>query len=174
MAILHFLKTSPEARKIFGKRELEIIEKQLLGISLTQSEKNRLSRDIRQKLEFVKELSIYIKEFKLKKGAIIKQIINETKEIILQDVLYKNIKNIFLFGSTSENKRHMSSDIDIGIEFYTISLKDATEFRKRILGKVNSLVDIQVYNILTNKIKKEIEKKKRNKGLILYECKNKR
>ena len=68
----------------------------------------------------------------------------------------------------------MSSDIDIGIEFYTISLKDATEFRKRILGKVNSLVDIQVYNILTNKIKKEIEKKKRNKGLILYECKNKR
>ena len=79
MAILHFLKTSPEARKIFGKRELEIIEKQLLGISLTQSEKNRLSRDIRKKLEFVKELSIYIKEFKLKKGAIIKQIINETK-----------------------------------------------------------------------------------------------
>ena len=42
-------------RTLFGKRELEIIEKQLLGIKLSNSEKTRLSRDIRKKFEAIKE-----------------------------------------------------------------------------------------------------------------------
>ncbi len=49
MGMLQFLKKNENTRKIFGVRELKIIEKQLLGINLTQSEKNRLSRDIRKK-----------------------------------------------------------------------------------------------------------------------------
>ncbi len=53
MDLSQFLKKTPEARKIFGQRELKIIEKQLNGISLTQSEKNRLSRDIRYKISAV-------------------------------------------------------------------------------------------------------------------------
>jgi hypothetical protein len=57
MGLLELLKKSENARKIFGKRELKIIEKQMLGVNLTQSEKNRLSRDIRKKLEFIKEIS---------------------------------------------------------------------------------------------------------------------
>ena len=54
MSLIQFLKKENNARKIFGKRELKIIEKQLFGLNLTQSEKNRLSRDIRKKLEFIK------------------------------------------------------------------------------------------------------------------------
>ena len=53
--LLNFLKSNENARKIFGERELKIIEKQLLGVNLTQSEKNRLSRDIRLKFNFIKE-----------------------------------------------------------------------------------------------------------------------
>ena len=49
------IKNHKEIRKIFGKKEIKIILKQLEGISLNQSEKNRLSRDIRPKLNIIKE-----------------------------------------------------------------------------------------------------------------------
>ena len=42
--------------------------------------------------------------------------------------------------------------------------KKATLFRKRIMGKTNERVDVQVFNILPEKIKKEIKK-----GKIIYE-----
>ncbi len=151
-------------RKIFGKRELKIIEKQLLGINLTQSEKNRLSRDIRKKLEFISKASKFEEEFKLKKGIEIKKIIEEAKETILEDISFKEIKQIILYGSAIENKLTFESDIDIAVKFDKISLKEATLFRKRILGKVNKRVDIQVYNYLPKKIKIEID----TKGKSLY------
>ncbi|MBW2981997.1 nucleotidyltransferase domain-containing protein [Candidatus Woesearchaeota archaeon] len=164
MSLLRFIKENKNTRKIFGKRELKIIEKQLLGINLTQSEKNRLSRDIRQKFEFIKDVSRFSEEFKLKKGNEIKKIINQTKEIILEDILFKKIKKIILFGSATENKLTFRSDIDIAVKLDKISLKEATKFRIRIAGKVPNRVDIQIYNYLPKKIKKEID----IKGKILY------
>ena len=83
MQFLQFLKINKNARKIFGIRELKIIEKQLNGIALTQSEKNRLSRDIRKKLEFIKEICRFENEFQLKKASNIQHLIEETKEVIL-------------------------------------------------------------------------------------------
>ncbi|MBU1973972.1 MAG: hypothetical protein KKH52_01090, partial [Nanoarchaeota archaeon] len=85
MALLNFLQKNELSRKIFGKRELKIIEKQLRGISLTQSEKNRLSRDIRLKFEFIKDCSRFQDEFKLKKSSINKKLIEEAREVILAD-----------------------------------------------------------------------------------------
>jgi len=164
MSLLRFIKKNKNTRKIFGRRELKIIEKQLLGINLTQSEKNRLSRDIRQKLEFIKEISRFSDEFKLKKADEIKKIIDEAKEVILEDILFKNIKEIVLFGSAAENRLTFKSDIDISVKFGKISLKEATNFRIRTAGKVSDRVDIQVYNYLPKKIKKEIDLKAR----ILY------
>lgn len=164
MNLLEFLKSNSDARKIFGKRELKIIEKQLYGINLTQSEKNRLSRDIRKKLEVIKEAARFSEEFELKKASLIKDLINEAKGDILNDELSGKIKRIILYGSAVENKLTFKSDIDITVDFSDINLKDATLFRKRISGKVNSRVDIQVYNFLPEKIKKEI-----GKGKILYE-----
>lgn len=164
MGFLEFLKSNKYARKIFGQRELKIIEKQLYGINLTQSEKNRLSRDIRKKLEFIKEAAKFSEEFELKKASIIKENIQDAKVIILNDILFSKIKRIMLYGGTVKNMLTFKSDIDIAVEFYDITLKDATLFRKRILGKVNSRIDIQVYNHLPKNIRKEID----SKNIILY------
>ena len=60
-----FLKKNKNARRIFGKKELEIIFKQLDGLPLTQSERNRLSRDIKPKLDFIKAVSKFENEFEL-------------------------------------------------------------------------------------------------------------
>lgn len=164
MSLLKFLKENENARKVFGKRELRIIEKQLLGVNLTQSEKNRLSRDIRKKFEFIGEVSRFEEEFKLKKSVEIKKMIEEAKQFILEDSLFKRIKEIILYGSVIENKLTLKSDIDVAIKFDKISLKEATLFRKRISGKVDKRIDIQVYNYLPKKIKREID----NKGRSLY------
>lgn len=164
MGLLKFITESREARKIFGKKEIKIVEKQMLGVNLTQSEKNRLSRDIRTKLEFIAKAARFESEFDLKKGAEIKKIVEEAKEEILKDISNSRINKIFLFGSAVENKLALQSDIDLAVEFNNIIPADATLFRKRILGKVNKRVDLQVYNILPEKIKKEIDQK----GKIIY------
>ena len=155
MNLINLLKDH-RARKIFGQRELKIIEKQLWGLNLTQSEKNRLSRDIRVKLSFIKDISRFEDEFNLKKGTEIKKIIEDVKEVILQDKLFPKIKKIILVGSTIDNTRTFRSDIDIAVEFTETDLKEATAFRIRISGTTNNQVDIQVFNILPEKLKKEI------------------
>ncbi len=169
MNLLKFLKENENTRKIFGQRELKIIEKQLNGINLTQSEKNRLSRDIRKKFQFVKEISKFEDEFKLKKANEIKKMIQEAKEVILTDKLKDEIKKVLLFGSSVENKMTFRSDIDIAVVFNNINKKDAGKFRIHVLGRVNDKIDVQVYNTLPKKIKDEIDKK----GKVLYERKNK-
>jgi len=169
MNLLNFLKENKNARKILGKRELKIIEKQLLGINLTQSEKNRLSRDIRKKFEFIKEAARFSEEFELKKGAEIKKIIEEAKEEIMNSPLFNKINEIILFGSAAENQLTFRSDIDIAVKFSDIDIDEATLFRIKIGGRVNDRIDVQVYNVLPDKIKKEIDKN----GKILYERKNK-
>jgi len=167
MSLLSLLKSDKNARKVFGKRELKIIEKQLLGINLTQSEKNRLSRDIRQKFEFIKDVSRFEREFKLKKGAEIKKMIEEAVNTIQDNPLSRRIKEIILFGSAAENKLTFKSDIDIAVKFNKINIKEATLFRSRVAGRVNQRIDVQVYNHLPAKIKKEIDAK----GRTLYESK---
>lgn len=165
--LLTFLKENENARKIFGKRELKIIEKQLQGIALSQSEKNRLSRDVRKKFEFIKEANKFEKEFGLKKGSVIKELIEDAKEVILESKYFPKIKKIILFGSAVENKLSFRSDIDITVKFSEINLREATKFRIYVSGRVNGKIDVQVYNILPKKIKNEIDKK----GRILYEKK---
>ena len=117
MDLIKFLKTEKNSRKIFGKRELKIIEKQLWGINLTQSEKNRLSQDIRKKFEFINKVSRIENDFKLKKGEIIKDTLEDILEVIKEDKQFKNIKKVLLFGSHVKNEVTFRSDIDIAIEF---------------------------------------------------------
>jgi len=160
MTLQTYLEKNTEARQIFGKREIEIIQKQLLGLELTPSEKTRLSRDIRQKLKTINEISKYKEEFPLKKSQNIKDIINEAKEEIILET-GNNLKEILLFGSYSKNKASKNSDVDLAIVLKKTDLKEATRLRAHILSKVNSKLDIQVYNILPEKIKKEIDKDKK-------------
>lgn len=168
MSLLKIIKESKNLRKLFGARELKIIEKQLLGIKLKPSEITRLSRDIRKKFLAIKELSKYEEEFNLKKASEIKTLIEEAKNYILESRYFLKIKKIILFGSASSNELTFRSDIDIAVEFFSISLKEATDFRIKMSGSLSNKIDIQVYNILPEKIKKEIEQK----GKVLYERKN--
>jgi len=55
MGLLELIRHEKELRRIFGQQELKIIEKQLLGVNLSPSEKTRLSRDIKPKFEIIKE-----------------------------------------------------------------------------------------------------------------------
>lgn len=165
MQLTMFLKNNPNTRKIFGEKELKIIEKQLFGVSLTQSEKNRLSRDIRKKLQFIVDISRYSFDLELKKGSELKDLVNEAKETILGDVLSKRIKKIFLFGSVIKKEQALVSDIDIAVLFDDITPKEANLFRARIAGRVTEKIDIQVFNILPDKIKESILKE--NKTLYL-------
>ena len=84
--------------------------------------------------------------------------------MILNDSLRKNMREIILFGSAVENKLTLKSDIDLAVKFDKISLTEATSFKKRIGGQVSSKVDVQVYNHLPARIKKEID----SKGKLLY------
>lgn len=164
MNLVQFLKTNENTRKIFGERELKIIEKQLNGINLTQSEKNRLSRDIRKKLQFIKEASKFEDEFALKKAHSLNIVVNTAKETILNHSLRNKIKKIVLFGSFVENRLTMKSDIDISVEFLNITKEEAFKFRKNISGQLPDKIDVQVFNVLPEKIKKEII----NKGKVIY------
>lgn len=162
MDLINFLKKNDGSRKIFGQQELKIIEKQLWGMKLTQSEKNRLSRDIRKKLDFIKKIVKYEDEFDLKKGAEVRKLIEKANEVIKETKYFGRIRKLILYGSTISNERRINSDVDIAVVFDKIDIREATKFRI----KVNFIdkVDIQVYNILPAKIKKEIDLK----GKVLW------
>jgi predicted nucleotidyltransferase len=159
MSLLNLIKKDADMRKLFGEKELKIIEKQLMGVKLKQSEITRLSRDIRKKLNAIKKIGMYSSEFELKKGLYVKDMIKEAQEVIFESVYFRRIKRILLFGSSVENTRSLRSDIDIAVEFFDISVKEATKFRIEVMSKLNDIVDIQVYNILPEKIKNNILKK---------------
>lgn len=162
LTLQNFLKDNRNARKIFGKKELGIIFKQLNGIKMTQSERNRLSRDIKPKLEFIKVISKFQDEFKLQKNQENKKRIDIAVNVILNDILKEDIKAILLFGSFADNSFTANSDIDICVLFKkTLSLKEATKFRIRILGQLPDKFDVQVFNILPQKIKRNVARNHR-------------
>jgi len=168
MELINIIK-KPEMRRIFGECELKIIEKQLKGINLLPSERTRLSRDIRKKLEAVRLLSAFVEDFKLKKGIYLKEIIKDTKNKIFNNSLFPKIKRIILFGTAAENRLRLGSDIDIAVEFEkNIKEKEAFKFKLSLSEKINNKVDIQIFNFLPEEIKNEIDRK----GKILFERKN--
>ena len=153
-----FIKESPLARKVFGAKEIVIIGKQVSGIKLTQSEKNRLSRDIRPKLRFIQEISKFSKEFNLKKGSENKEMVAQALEVIRRDKDFEKIREIWLFGSMVKNEMTVRSDIDIAVLFDKINLTGTTNFRIRVGGRVDDKIDVQVFSALPDKIKKSILK----------------
>ena len=156
LGLKKFLKDNINARRIFGKKEIGIILKQLHGITLTQSEKNRLSRDIKPKFEFIKEASKFEDEFELKKDQYINKLIGKAINLILQDKLRDDIEAILLFGSRVKGMVTPRSDIDICIVFNNIEKEEADMFRIRVLGNFSTKVDVQVFNTLSQKIKRSI------------------
>src|SRR3989344_3392362 len=120
-----FLRQNRNAMRIFGKKELEIILKQLDGLSLTQSERNRLSRDIKPKLAFIRDISRFENEFELKKDQDAKKIIEKAVQLILNDKLKDKIQAVLLFGSHSKGIITPRSDIDICVLFDEVEKEEA-------------------------------------------------
>lgn len=170
MGLLEVIKENKNLRRIFGKRELVIIEKQLMGVALTASERTRLSRDIRKKFEAISALIPSAQEFRLKHGSVVRQRIDEAKDAVLKGTYLPRIKRIILFGSAVTRQLTLASDIDLAVEFISITKREVLQFRLDILRKVNNSIDIKVYNVLPEKIKKEIDVN----GRVIYERKNKR
>src|SRR3989338_5694656 len=157
LILKEFLKSNKNARRIFGKKELEIIIKQLEGLALKQSERNRLSRDIKPKLEFIKDIAKFEDEFKLEKNQNNKRLIEKAVETIINDEIGNWVNAILLFGSFADNSFTPKSDIDVCVIFKRdVSLKEATEFRKRVLGSLPEKLDVQVFNVLPQNVKREI------------------
>ena len=157
MELSTFISSEPEARRIFGKKELEIMQKQLKGQHLTISERNRLSRDIKPKLSCIEKLSHFKEEFALAKNQENKALIQKAVKVILQDKEKENIKAILLFGSFADNTFIFRSDIDICVIFKKeLTLREATDFRIRIIAQLSDKFDIQVFNTLPQKIKRDI------------------
>ena len=169
MNFIKFLKDNEGARKIFGKKELAIIEKQLSGQTLTQSEKNRLSRDIRPKLHFIDECSGFKEFFGLGKNMINKAIIEKSARTIADDDHTGRIDSVLLFGSFADGTFHQQSDIDIAVVFKApMGVKEATQYRIRLMGQLNDKVDLQVFNALPLKVRGEIAQNHR----ILFKAKS--
>ena len=158
MTLLNAIKNK-DTRKIFGERELKIIEKQLKGVKLKPSEIVRLSRDIRKKFSVIKELAKYQEEFDLKKNTETKKIIEEAKRNILSSEWSDKIKKIILFWSVVEKENSLLSDIDIAVELENITEKESLLFRLRALRGLAYKIDLQVYNFLPDKIKREINER---------------
>jgi predicted nucleotidyltransferase len=161
MGLLNLVRKDKEMRRLFGQQELKIIEKQLLGIKLSASEKTRLSRDIKPKFNIIEKISDFKQEFKIKKSQEIKFLIEQTKEILLENDYKGNIKKIVVFGSFVEDKLRFDSDIDISVEFNKISEKEANQLKMEMLGKLNPKIQLSVFNILPKKVQDEVLKKGR-------------
>src|SRR3989338_10305241 len=156
LKLLQCLKNQ-KARKIFGKKELSIIAKQLAGLRLTQSEKNRLSRDIRPKLEFIGEIAQFRDEFRLAKSQDNKALMGKAVDAILRDGQKDTIEAILLFGSFADGTFSSLSDIDICVVFRkNPTLQEATEFRMRVSGEIPEKINVHVFNILPQKLKRAI------------------
>jgi len=156
LTLKKFLKNNKDARKIFGEKELKIVFKQLEGITLTQSEKNRLSRDVRPKLEFIREINEFRDEFKLKKDQDNKKMIDKAVELILEDELKDKVRAVLLFGSHSRGIVTPRSDVDVCVVFDNIERSESGRFRLRILSDLPDKFDIQTFNTLPQKIKRDI------------------
>jgi predicted nucleotidyltransferase len=165
MGLLDLVRRKKEMRRLFGQQELKIIEKQLLGVELSPSEKTRLSRDIRSKFDIISVLSNFEREFSLKKAQEIKFLIEEAKENILDCKGFSKVKKIYVFGSYVENNLRHNSDIDIAVEFARISSRDASRFKIKMHGVLNKKIQLSVLNYLPEKIKKEVL----NKGRVIYD-----
>jgi predicted nucleotidyltransferase len=162
------LESNENMRKLFGKREIILIKKQLLGAQMTQSERNRLSRDIRKKFDAIKSLIPYEKEFNLKCGSENQKLIEEAKREILLVKDWKKIKRIILFGSIISNEMTLMSDVDLAVDFDSITENEAVLFRLSVSKNFSKRLDIQVYNVLPEKIRKEIDEN----GRVIYERKD--
>jgi predicted nucleotidyltransferase len=165
MTLKNLLNQNEYGAKLFGEKGVKIILKQLQGIAMSQPEKNRLS-EIRKKLRFIAELSKYSDEFDLKKNSENLSIIKKSVALLLEE--RDDILAILLYGSHVDKSAIPRSDLDIVVILKKdIPMQEATKLRIKLLGELPEKVDLQIFNLLPQKIKRDIARSHR----ILYKSK---
>lgn len=99
----------------------------------------------------------------------IQEIIQKALDLILKEDHGHKIKAILLFGSQANNTSIWRSDLDFCVVFNEDpTFLEAGLFRKRLMGLLPEVVDLQVFNVLPLKIKKSIA----DNHLILFQSKD--
>jgi predicted nucleotidyltransferase len=135
--------------KVLTKREKEIINKRIGGISLTQNESNILSRFVRPKLKEISLInpSMLLNKLEYNQKAI--SIENKIKKIVLENI--HQVDSIIVCGSAVQNNYKEYNDIDVIIATKRIlakSKKEKKELIKKVekAGKNKALnLDVQIY-----------------------------
>ena len=85
------------------------------------------------------------------------KVLSSAVDVILNNKINREIKAILLFGSHADGTAIWRSDIDICVVFKKdVTDKEAFLFRKNLLGQLPDMVDLQVFNVLPQKIKRAI------------------
>ncbi len=85
------------------------------------------------------------------------QVLLSAVDVILNNKLNREIKAILLFGSHADGTAIWRSDIDICVVFKKdVTDKEAFLFRRNLSGQLPDVVDLQVFNVLPQKIKRSI------------------
>ncbi len=150
---------------LFTKKELEIILKHVKGITLSQADLNRLSREIRPKFAIIEKMGLIATPFfKLKKGCESEIKIKELIDMIKLSKYKDKIKKILLFGSYLEKRNDLNSDIDIALSLPKSNEDEINKILLWINLEKEEGIDISIYESLPINIKKEVDN-----GRILYE-----
>lgn len=135
--------------KILTEREMEIVNKKIKGIGLTQNESNILSKFIRPKLREISKINPEMLLNKLEYNQKAKSVENKIKKIVLENV--PQVDSIIVCGSAIQNNYQEYNDIDIIIATKKLLTKSKKKKRKLMekiekAGKNENLnLDIQVY-----------------------------
>lgn len=134
--------------KILTRREKEIINKKIKGLSLTQNESNILSKYIRPKLREMSRINpnAILKRIEYSQKAL--PIENKIKRIVLKFI--PNVDSIIICGSAIQNSYKEYNDIDLIIATKKVIKEDKKRKILKDLEKTgeeeNLKLDIQIYS----------------------------
>jgi len=134
---------------LFTERELDVVDKKLNNVALTQQDSNYLSRFVRPKLREIGSIDsrslLYRLKYNQKGPAIEKRI----KHLVLRDI--RNVSSITLYGSVVYNNYHDYKDIDVLVAVRKRFWRKIGEKHRKMIeikkqAKKQGLnVDIEVY-----------------------------
>lgn len=140
---------------VLTEKEIEVINKKLLGKKLNQQDSNYLSRYVRPKLREISLIDSKMLLAKLKYRQKSRSIENRIKKNILKNL--KNVSAIILYGSAIQTNYQDYNDIDILIVTKSKISKNLGDKAKKIkelkkeLNKSEINSDIEIYDKKTIK-----------------------
>ncbi len=164
--------TKTSGSLILTKKEMEVIDKKLKNMKLTQQDSNYLSKFVRPKLREISLIDARYLLCKLEYNQKIASIEKRIKEIILKKI--KNVISITLYGSAIQNNYKNYNDLDVLILVNKKFWKKLGEKYRQILeikkvAKKYSLnLDLEIYD------KKIFQRSYPSNISLIYQLKDKK